>query len=62
MIAGYLSVSVLVSGLALGLSVLAGHPPLAWLLFYAGAGATSLMALVFLRAGRWEEEPDASGA
>ncbi|WP_283177298.1 hypothetical protein [Gemmobacter sp. 24YEA27] len=62
MIAGYLAVSVLVAGLALSLSVLAGHPPLAWLLCYSGAGATSLMTMAFFHTGDWEETSGAGDA
>ncbi len=49
MMTGHLALSILVASLVLCLSVLAGHPPLAWLLLYSMTGITALMGLVFFR-------------
>lgn len=62
MITGYLSLSVLLASLALCLSVLAGQPPLAWLLAYSGAGAVSLITLAFVGTFDWDVTTGTSDA
>ncbi len=61
MITGYLAFSVLMAASALSLSVSAGHPPLAWVLAYSGAGATSLIAMAFFRSLTGGEAAGARG-
>ncbi|NPD13874.1 hypothetical protein HOY34_01505 [Xinfangfangia sp. D13-10-4-6] len=49
MVAGHLTLSVAFAVFVLMASVIAGHPPLAWIFAYSLAGITALISLTFLR-------------